>query len=101
MVQKILAHQYNPYCLADDIMEPYRPFADKLVLEWQKENSSVELLDKQAKAYLLSIATQDVEIEGFTRPLMVAVTTTTASLQACFEGEKRQISYPKLNGWRI
>lgn len=26
-------NRYNAYCLADDIMEPYRPFVDKLVLE--------------------------------------------------------------------
>lgn len=91
-------NKYNPYCLADDIMEPYRPFADKLVLEWKNQNHSVKELDKHAKAYLMSIATLDVEIDDLTRPLMVAVTTTTSSLQACLEGIKRQISYPRFNG---
>jgi CRISP-associated protein Cas1 len=86
-------NKYNPYCLADDIMEPYRPFVDKMVLDWHTSNEICDQLDKKAKAYLLGIATQDLIIDDLKRPLMVAVTTTTASLQACFEGKKRQISY--------
>ncbi len=91
------SNKYNPYCLADDIMEPYRPYIDKLVLEWIRGHPNKVQLDKEAKAHLLSVATQDVFIEEAQRPLMVAVTTTTASLQSCFQARKRHINYPCMN----
>lgn len=89
-------NKYNAYCLADDIMEPYRPFVDKMVYNYIQNNYSFDL-NKDTKAYLLQIATQDVYIDGVTRPLFVAVTTTTASLYRCFTGELRQIKYPDLD----
>lgn len=89
-------NKYNAYCLADDIMEPYRPFVDKLVLELLNKYPNEENLNKTTKAFLLTIATQDVFINTKTRPLFVAVTTTTASLYKCFLGERRTILYPEL-----
>lgn len=89
-------NKYNPYCLADDLMEPFRPFVDYLVLDWIKQNPELEQLNKDFKAHILTIATMDVTIEGNQRPLMVAIKTTVVSLYKCYTGEKRQISYPKL-----
>ncbi len=89
-------NKYNPYCLADDIMEPYRPFVDKLVLEYIARYPTEKELSKQAKTHLLQVATEDVLIDDKIRPLMVAVTTTTASLYKCFTGERRTILYPSL-----
>lgn len=89
-------NKYNAYCLADDIMEPYRPFVDKLVYNYVISNYNYEL-NKDAKAHILTIATQDVFIDGVIRPLFVAVTTTTSSLYKCFTGELRQIKYPILD----
>jgi len=91
-------NKYNTYCLADDIMEPYRPYVDKLVLDWIALNPEMLELTKEAKGHLLTIATQDVQIEDMTRPLLIAVTNTTASLYKCFTSEKRTISYPELYG---
>ncbi|UAM99767.1 type II CRISPR-associated endonuclease Cas1 [Polaribacter litorisediminis] len=90
-------NKYNAYCLADDIMEPYRPFVDKLVYNYVNGFRDHFELTKQAKAHILTIATQDVLIDGVVRPLFVAVTTTTASLYKCFTGELRQIKYPELD----
>lgn len=89
-------NKYNAYCLADDIMEPYRPFVDKLVYNYIAKNNYYEL-NKDTKAAILKIATQDVFIDGVVRPLFVAVSTTTASLYKCFTGELRQIKYPELD----
>lgn len=89
-------NKYNPYCLADDMMEPYRPFVDWLVMDWLTRNPEAEDLTKEFKAHILQIATKDVKIDGKTRPLMVAVKTTISSLYKCYTGEKRQISYPEL-----
>lgn len=89
-------NKYNAYCLADDVMEPYRPFVDKLVYNYVVDNHNYEL-NKDAKAHILTIATQDVLIDGAVRPLFVAVTTTTSSLYKCFTGELRLIKYPELD----
>lgn len=88
-------NKYNAYCLADDVMEPYRPFVDLMVMNWLERNPNDEELTKEAKAYFLQIATRDVRIENQNRPLLVAVTQTTASLYKCYSGEKRLISYPE------
>lgn len=90
-------NKYNAYCLADDIMEPYRPFVDKLVYNYVNSYQDNFELTKQAKAYILTIATQDVFIDGVVRPLFVAVTATTASLYKCYKGELRHIKYPELD----
>ncbi|WP_277125211.1 type II CRISPR-associated endonuclease Cas1 [Capnocytophaga gingivalis] len=89
-------NKYNPYCLASDIMEPYRPIVDLLVMKWLQLHPEKQNLDKESKAFLLQIATQDVTIEKLVRPLMVGVKMTASSLLKCYTGEKRQISYPEL-----
>lgn len=86
-------NRYNAYCLADDIMEPYRPYVDRLVLDIIAEDGTLSLT-QSAKLRLLSIPVLDVEIDGHTSPLMVAVSTTTASLAKCFGGDLRKIVYP-------
>lgn len=89
-------NKYNPYCLADDLMEPYRPFVDWLVMDWLTKNPEIEELTKEFKAHLLQVATRDVWIDGKKRPLLVAVKTTVISLYKCYIAEKRLISYPEL-----
>jgi len=87
-------NKYNAYCLADDIMEPYRPFIDRVVLEIIKSGEDYTELTPSLKKQLLTIPTIDVELEGETSPLLVGMSRTTASLARCFEGETRKIVYP-------
>ena len=82
-------NKYNPYCLASDIMEPYRPIADLLVMKWLQLHPEKQSLDKESKTFLLQIATQDVNIEKLVRPLIVGVKMTASSLLKCYTGEKR------------
>lgn len=89
-------NRYNAYCLADDIMEPYRPFLDNMVLEMIHEFENVEELTTHMKKQMLTLLTIDVEIEGRKSPLMVALTRTTASLANCYLGNQRKIVYPSL-----
>jgi len=89
-------NRYNAYCLADDIMEPYRPFVDKLVVDIVDSGARYSTLDKSLKAKLLQIPVLDVVIDGKRSPLMIAATTTSSSLQKCFAGESRRIIYPEL-----
>ena len=89
-------NRYNAYCLADDIMEPYRPYVDQLVLEVMKRYPDYTELTTEIKRELLAIPVLDVVIGGERSPLMVAVSQTTASLAKCFMGELRKISYPEM-----
>lgn len=89
-------NQYNAYCLADDIMEPYRPYADQLVLQLVKGEEPYDELTPVIKKKLLTLPATDVMMQGETSPLMVAVQRTTASLARCFTGETRKIIYPEL-----
>lgn len=88
-------NRYNAYCLADDIMEPYRPFVDRLIIDIMAETKEKEL-NRSIKARLLGIPVLDVTINGHRSPLIIAATTTTASLYKCFSGESRRILYPEL-----
>lgn len=87
-------NRYNAYCLADDIMEPYRPFVDSLVVDIMEEHGGCTSLTKEIKTRLLGIPVLDVSIDGHTSPLIVAATTTTASLYKCYAGESRKLLYP-------
>lgn len=87
-------NRYNAYCLADDIMEPYRPYVDELVVNYTLRNGYPEELTTDVKSTMLSIPVLDVVINGQRSPLMIAATQTTASLYKCFSGELRKIVYP-------
>jgi CRISP-associated protein Cas1 len=89
-------NQYNAYCLADDIMEPYRPYVDKVVCEIVSMNGQYLEMTPNMKKQLLGIPAMDVMIDNQSSPLMNAVQRTTASLAKCYEGKARKILYPLL-----
>lgn len=87
-------NRYNAFPLADDIMEPYRPFVDEIVFDlWA--NGERELT-KQVKADLIHLLYVDTRFGKILRPLEVGLTFTTASLAKCFAGEAKRLSYPLL-----
>ena len=87
-------NRYNAYCLADDIMEPYRRFVDKLVAEIVDSGMDITNLTTEIKGKLLTIPVIDVVINNKRSPLMIAMATTTASLYKCYSGELRKMAYP-------
>jgi CRISPR-associated protein Cas1 len=88
-------NKYNAYCLADDIMEPYRPFVDLVVSHILETYDDFSELTVELKKELLAIPALDVSIEGQKSPLMVAASRTTSSLYDCFAGISRKIIYPE------
>ncbi len=88
-------NRYNAFCLADDVMEPYRPYVDEIVFSMAEKWPDEFMLEKEHKAELLQLMTVDVFIGGNKRPLMVALSQTAASLARCYSGEIRKISYPE------
>lgn len=88
-------NKYNAFCLADDIMEPYRPIVDSVVFDLVETGCQIEELNSGLKIALLEIPAMDVVIDGKQSPLMVAMSRTTNSLYDCFAGVGRKILYPK------
>ncbi|HQY19035.1 MAG TPA: type II CRISPR-associated endonuclease Cas1 [Ferruginibacter sp.] len=88
-------NQYNAYCLADDVMEPYRPFVDYVVFQIMRNNGAYLEMSPSIKKSLLEIPAMDVKIDGKKSPMMNAVQRTTASLAKCYEGNVRKILYPE------
>lgn len=84
----------NAFPLADDIMEPYRPFVDEIVFDLYA-NGEREL-NKQVKADLIHLLYTDTRFDKVVRPLEVGLTITTASLAKCFAGDAKKLSYPQL-----
>jgi CRISP-associated protein Cas1 len=87
--------KYNAFCLADDLMEPYRAFVDGEVLKLVKNNEDISSLTKDYKKALLAIPVLNVFIDGKTSPLMVAMSRTTNSLVECFKGDSRKLLIPE------
>ena len=90
-------NKYNAFCLADDIMEPYRPYVDWMVLGMLESENDTGELTKDQKVTLLKLPQIDIIIGAVKRPLFHAVSSTTAGLNKCFSGEIRKIPYPEFN----
>lgn len=89
-------NRYNAYCLADDIMEPYRPYVDETVINIMRSNIDYGELTPDLKKQLLCLPVTEVVIGGQRSPLMVAASQTTASLCKCYSCELRKIVYPTM-----
>lgn len=87
-------NQYNPMCLADDLMEPLRPLVDRRVYEL-KESGQFEL-NKKTKLSLLSILSENVLLETTKFPMMVANQHMAASLKKAFLEESNVLKIPEL-----
>jgi len=89
-------NRYNAYCLADDIMEPYRPYVDELVINIMRSGIDYGELTTDLKKQLLGLPVTEVVIGGQRSPLMVAASQTTSSLCKCYSGELRKLVYPTM-----
>jgi CRISPR-associated protein Cas1 len=89
-------NQYNAFCLADDMLEPYRPYVDAIVCHIVSLNGIYLQMTPDMKKQLLSIPSLDVNIGGQSSPLMVAIQRTIHSLVKCFEGQSKLLVLPQM-----
>ena len=89
-------NKYNAFALADDVMEPYRPFVDRIVCQLLDEGPQDETLTPAIKQSLLKVLTVDTQINGQRSPLMVALSSTTASLSRCFVAKNSKLMLPAM-----
>jgi CRISPR-associated protein Cas1 len=86
-------NRYNAFPLADDVMEPYRPFVDFAVKQIYDFSANDEL-NKENKEFLIRVLFSDVKIKKQIRPLQIALSITTASLTKAFKDKKENIVFP-------
>ena len=84
--------RYNAFPLADDVMEPYRPFVDEIV--YRLYGNGITELNKESKSEIMRVLNCDVNIGKVKRPLQIALTITTASLVKYYSGEIKKLSLP-------
>lgn len=87
-------NRYNAFPLADDVMEPYRPFVDEIVFGLYANGE--DSLNKYSKSEILKLLYVDTFFENVTRPLDIGLSITTSSLAKCYNGLQKRISYPQL-----
>lgn len=89
-------HRGNPFCLADDLLEPYRPYVDWKVrkLAQESESSTLELSVRETRATLLSLFNETVCIAERREPLLLALHTSAASLCRALTGGDRNLALP-------
>lgn len=92
-------NQYNHFCLADDVMEPYRPFVDRIVLEHLDTFEKTEYptkLSAKGKQLLLPFLTMDVQLGAAKRPLFNALQLTSASVVRCICNQQKTLELPSI-----
>lgn len=86
----------NPFCLADDLMEPLRPMADRIARRLYLHGQ--DQLLPPAKKELLGLLTCPVRLgkgeEAAIGPLMVALPRYVASFIACLADRKSRLLVP-------
>ncbi len=88
-------NRYNPFCLADDIMEPWRPTVDGVVVDWTERHGADAPLDAQAKAALIERITGRFDLDGSSRTLFDVLSRTAASLVAVYAGKEKELTLPE------
>lgn len=87
-------NRYNAFPLADDLMEPFRPYVDSMVADlWKK---GICELNKESKVALLAVLTCDTVFDGMVRPLEIGLSVTTASLIRCLKGDEKKLILPQM-----
>lgn len=90
-------NQYNALCLADDLMEPFRPWVDWVVYQMRVENPTAGI-DMRAKKNMLGLLGETVRMNGKTMPMMIACHCLVADFKKCLDGSLDGIKYPGLEG---
>ncbi|MCL5037614.1 MAG: type II CRISPR-associated endonuclease Cas1 [Chloroflexi bacterium] len=89
-------NRYDPFCLADDLMEPFRPLVDEAVVKWVADNDPLKPLDKESKAAIISPLTRRFTLDGEERSLFDIANRTALSLVFIFSGLGKKLLFPEL-----
>lgn len=87
----------NPFCLADDLFEPYRPYVDWRVklLMGDETNPPPDLSQRETRAALLSLFNETVQVDERRLPLLYAIQAGATSLCRALTGGDRSLALPE------
>jgi CRISPR-associated protein Cas1 len=88
-------NQYNGLCLADDIMEPFRPWVDEIIYNLFLQNQDIKV-SLEIKKPILNLLSCVVKYDNKNMPLMIAIHYLIAELKRNFNKESKKLIYPKL-----
>jgi len=90
-------NRYDAFCLANDLMEPFRPVVDRAVYFYIQEHDPALPLDKSAKAFLIGELLRRYRCEGEERTLFDVVARAASSLARAFLGESTSVQIPEVS----
>lgn len=90
------SNRYNSFVLADDLMEPFRPLIDRVVVGLVQSRGFEHPLDRSCKQALSEVLLARYSFDGESRTLFDWLSSVTASLARIFEGEKGSLFLPDL-----
>ncbi len=87
----------NPFCLADDLLERYRPYVDWRVrhMVGSVTDPAPNLTTRETRAGLLSLLNETIYVGGRREPLLLAFHTSAASLCRTLTGGDRTLALPE------
>ncbi|TWT64042.1 type II CRISPR-associated endonuclease Cas1 [Rubinisphaera italica] len=88
-------NKYNAYCLADDLMEPYRPIVDRAVAELVDDYDETPEMNQEVRACLLRSLLSSFLISQQQRSLFNALSRTASSLVSIIQGNSDQLELPE------
>ena len=86
-------NQYNGLCLADDIMEPFRPWVDAIIYNEKQSNPKIQVT-KEIKQKLLGMLSQQVVYDGKKMPLMISINYLVAQLKYSLTETYKPLYFP-------
>lgn len=89
-------HRNNAYCLADDLMEPFRPIVDAAVVRICDEHGPDAPMDKSRKAVLFDALLGRFTFDDDSRTLFDILSRTAASLAQALAGQRKDLALPEL-----
>lgn len=89
-------NRYDAFCLADDLMEPFRPLVDRTVVTYCDCAGADTPLDKAAKMALVGTLMGRFTASGEERTLFDIAGRVAADLVGAFSGKRRSLVFPEL-----
>lgn len=89
-------NRYDPFCLASDLMEPFRPMVDRAVYRWVQEHDPTQPLDKEAKRALLAPFLQRYDAAGESRTLFDCAARLACGVAQAFTGGAKLLAIPEI-----
>ena len=89
-------NRYDAFCLAADVMEPFRPLIDRQVVAWISQQDAAAPLEKQAKQWLIGAISARYLADGELRTLFDVLARAANSLARAITGQQKNIDLPRL-----